>query len=151
MPLAFWQVTLKVDHTDSVLLVDTPQSLSMSESTRLHAALDWAPNSSLHAGWLDSFSVEDVILIIKGDHLSSVVVSYALLPNLVVSSDPFGSLVVSLSDSTSVLHPSVRVNAPDIFRHTVDESMGVGILSLVFNLEPVSSHLDSLVIESSPF
>jgi len=122
----------------------------VSQSTGLHTSIDRTPNSSLHVVFLDSFSVEDVIFLIEGDHLSSVVVSNTFLPLSVVRSHPFSSSMVSLRDTLSIKHHTIGIDTPDIFLHTVDKLMVVGTLILVFNLEPVSGHLDSLVVESSP-
>lgn len=123
----------------------------MSHSSGLEAAIDWAPDSSLHMVWLNSFSVPDVVFLIEGDHLATIVVSNTFLPLLVVSSHPLGSSVIGLGDTLSVLHQTVSVNTPNVLNNTIDKFMFVGILSLcVFNLEPVSGHLDSLIVESSP-
>lgn len=123
----------------------------MSQSTSLHASLDWAPNSSLHVVSFYSLSVEDVLFLIEGDHLGMIVTSDTFTPFLVISSKPFDASVLGLSDTLSVLHLTVSVDAPDLFLHTVNKLVGVGLSILVFNLKPVSSHLDSIITKSGPF
>jgi hypothetical protein len=60
--------------------------------------------------------------------------------------------MVILGHTLSVLHLSISVDAPNLIFHTVDESMSVrrGVF-LVFHLEPVAGHFDSVIVESSPF
>merc|ERR1712187_381476 len=100
----------------------------MSTSSSLHSALDRTPNSSLHAITRNTLSVEDVILLIKGNHLSTIVVTNTFMPFLVTCSCPGSSFVVGLADALSVLHESIGIDTPNLITHTIDALVIVGIL-----------------------
>jgi len=99
----------------------------MSKSSSLHSALDRTPNSSLHAIARNTFSVEDVVLLIKGNHLSSIVVTNTLMPFLVTCSCPGSSFMVGLADSLSVLHESIGIDTPYLITHTIDALVIIGV------------------------
>jgi len=150
--LAAWQISLEVNHTNSIVRIDTPKYLTISDSSTLHASLDWTPTSSLHVVSLNTFSVEDEVFFIESNDSGLFVVSNTFTPVFIIGSNPSSTSMIILGHTLSVLHLSISINAPNIIFYTVDKSMSVrrGVF-LVFHLEPVAGHFDSVIVESSPF